>query len=70
MLVRASALATESTDAEEASSWVSLDVAPVSFPVSRQWSFHLRRGNPLSLGTSIFAEKTLFLREFHRQQEA
>jgi hypothetical protein len=70
MLVRVSALATESTDAEDASSSVSFDAAPVSFPVSRQWSFHLRRGNPLSLDTSMFAETTLFLTEFHRQQEA
>ena len=43
---------------------IRVDAAPVSFPVSRQCSVHLRRGNPLNLGTSIsqFAKSALFLK--------
>jgi hypothetical protein len=57
MLVRMSALATESIAVEDASCPAGFDANPVSFPVSRQCSVHLRRGNPLSLGTSIFQKE-------------
>ena len=69
-LVRVSALATESIAVEDRLP-CRLDADPVSFPVSRQCSVHLRRGNPLNLGTSIsqFAKSALFLKEDQRRQE-
>jgi len=66
-----SALATDSIAVEDASSPAGVDANPVSFPVSRQCSVHLRRGNPLNLGTSIFqVGNTLSLREINRHQDA